>query len=642
MKKTLLIVAMLLLVTPVMATTTVKVLVNPADQTNPLNDGNRIQPVSIAYVTDVNVRAFALDINIDAGPSFQNIRNFKTGESNGASTGGSSGYGIFPSRFRDFIVVTGPNWVDPNYNPTVAWNEPETTDHNSGMGWPKMIVEMGTLFAGDANKPAWSGTLFKFDVNSGGAAGTFHISVKANTLRGGVVNQDGNSILPPTLAFEPCDVSFAALPCTLPDVVSQPEATATDAITAAGFTLGTRTQTCSDVSGIVAGDIISTTPVAGVWACGISVDYVVSTGPCTCTVPNVVSQPEATATGNITAAGFILGTRTTTCSNVSGIIVGDIVSTTPGAGAQPCGTAVAYVVSTGPCCTTIPAILAKSMTDANTAITGASLTIGAITYECNDACAVNKVCRQQTGCVASGSSVWYVVSTGPTTAPGVPASITVPATDADGVYNITWTAGTGATSYQLESSAPASGTTVFPLWVPIYNGTALTFVEKVGGGTWSYRVKSLTACGSSDYRTGGNTCVVADCLKSTDANYAGFVIWRYPACWCASRQCRGDFNAKKTGATYVQAKDLAIFKLAYGKTDAQVAAAKYVDGTLITFGICADLTQKKDGANRVQAKDLTEFKKYYGQPDANVPCCDADRNCVLTSGDRWNYWTAQN
>jgi hypothetical protein len=572
MKKTLLIVAMLLLVaTPVMASTTVKVLVNPAEQFTAA-DGNKVQPVSIAYVTDANVRAFALDINVrdvNGAPNFQGIKNFKTGESNAASPG----YGIFPSRFRDFIVVTSPNWGDPNYNPTVAWNEPGST--NTGMGYPKMIVEMGTLYAGDANKPAWSGTLFKFDVNAWGSVGTFHVTVVADTLRGGVVGNDGNTIVPPILVLEGNDVCFAPPTCVLPDVVSQPEATATGNITAAGFVLGTRTTTCSDVAGIIAGDIISTTPVAGVYTCGIPVDY---------------------------------------------------------------------VVSTGPCCTNIPAILAKSMTDANTAITSVALTVGTITYECNDACAVNKVCRQQTGCVTPGSSVWYVVSLG--IAPNAPASITVPANDADGAYTVSWAAPVGGgapTSYQLESSAAGSGTTIYPLWVPIYNGTALTFSEKVGGGVWSYRVKAINACSSSGYTTGGNACTVAECLKATATGYADWQKWRYPACWCFKRQCKGDTDGKKAGYWVSGTPDLTNFKAAYNKTDVQMIAINCPSGTTGRIcAICADVDHKKAGYRVSGTPDLNTFKVYYNQPDANVPCCDTAApagDCTLVAGDSFNFWT---
>lgn len=192
MRKALLIVAVLLLATPVMAATTITAVKEGVVWTAP--DGNKVQTVRIDYSSDVDIRAFALDINIDSdgnSPNFQGIRGFKTGESNAASPG----YGIFPSRFRDFIVVTGPVWTDPNYNPTPAWNEPETVSPRTGLGFPKMIVEMGTLYAGDANKPALSGTLFRFDVNAWGKDGTFNLSIAANALRGGVVNADGNTIV---------------------------------------------------------------------------------------------------------------------------------------------------------------------------------------------------------------------------------------------------------------------------------------------------------------------------------------------------------------------------------------------------------------------------------------------------------------
>jgi hypothetical protein len=299
MKKTLLIVAMLLLVSPVMATTTVNVLVNPADQfVGP--DGNKVQPVSIAYTSNVDIRAFALDINIDnvnGAPNFQNIRNFKVGESNGAMVGGSSGYGIFPSRFRDFIQVLNGStiyagdggWNDPNYNPTTSWNEPGTTSHTWGMGYPQMVVEMGTLYSGDPNKPAQSGTLFTFDVNSYGLTGTYHITVVADTLRGGVVNTDGNTIV---ATYGPNNVTFA---CSVPNIVSMVMTDANTAIIGANFTVGTITYQCSNT--VTVGHVISQNPVAGPATCGIAVAYVVSTGPCSHTISGTTGLAGVTMSG---------------------------------------------------------------------------------------------------------------------------------------------------------------------------------------------------------------------------------------------------------------------------------------------------------------------------------------------------------
>jgi hypothetical protein len=269
------------------------------------------------------------------------------------------------------------------------------------------------------------------------------------------------------------------------------------------------------------------------------------------------------------------------------------------------------------------------LADANTTIIGAGLTVGTITYTCSDTIAAGRVISSTpTSGTSYCGAVAMVVSTGTCcVTPPVPGSITVPATSANGAYNITWTASTGATSYQLESSAPASGTTVFPTWVQIYSGTALTFAERVGGGTWSYRVKA-TACGSSAYRTGSNNCVVTNSLVGGNAGASensDWVKWRYPACWSYSRQCRGDMNGKKT-VTYVAANDFTAFTAAFGKTNAQLA--------LIPNGICGDLNHKNT-VTRVAANDFTIFTTYFGKVDASVPLCSAAP--VITGP--YNYWT---
>jgi hypothetical protein len=229
--------------------------------------------------------------------------------------------------------------------------------------------------------------------------------------------------------------------------------------------------------------------------------------------------------------------------------------------------------------------------------------------------------------------------------PPEPNTLTVPANDGDGAYTVSWTASAGATSYQLESSAPASGTSIYPLWVQVYSGTALSYNEKVGGGTWSYRVKAcndLLGCCSA-WTPGGNNCVVSDCLKSTATEYAVWKTWRYPRCWCFPRQCRGDINGLKVGVNWIQTTDLAYFKLAYLKNDAVVATVICSTGATGTIrGICADLNHAKVGVNRVQSTDLSIFKTYYLKGEAIVTCCDTAApaaDCVLVSGDKYNFWT---
>ena len=199
MRKALLIVAMLLLVTPVMAATTITAVKEGAVFT--AADGNKVQTVRIDYSGDVNVRAFALDINVAPGPVFRGVRGFKTGESNAVS----KGYGIFPGRFRDYIVVTGPNWADTNYNPVAPSGDPGAS--GTGLDTNHIVVEMGTLYAGDANRPVLSGTLFRIDVNNRGLLGTFNLAIAANALRGGVVGNDGNTV--PGLSFVGTPIIFA-------------------------------------------------------------------------------------------------------------------------------------------------------------------------------------------------------------------------------------------------------------------------------------------------------------------------------------------------------------------------------------------------------------------------------------------------
>jgi hypothetical protein len=131
----------------------------------------------------------------------------------------------------------------------------------------------------------------------------------------------------------------------------------------------------------------------------------------------------------------------------------------------------------------------------------------------------------------------------------------------------------------------------------------------ITGDVWSFRVE--------------------ECLKSTASEYADWVLWGRPSCWCYARQCRGDINGVKTGQ-WVSLADFTAFKQAYLKTDAQLQ--------LIPNGICADLNHTKTG-QRVSLADFTTFKLYYLKPDAQVPCCDLNGDCILTAADKYLFWT---
>lgn len=127
-------------------------------------------------------------------------------------------------------------------------------------------------------------------------------------------------------------------------------------------------------------------------------------------------------------------------------------------------------------------------------------------------------------------------------------------------------------------------------------------------------------------------CYGPPCLKDTAVEYADWVAWGSPACWCYKRQCRGDADGIKVGPFHLNALDFAILKAAFNKQDAALA--------LVPNGICADFNHTKTGPFRVSALDMMIFKTYFNKQEILVPCCDmSPTDCVLTAGDKWNFWT---
>ncbi len=89
----------------------------------------------------------------------------------------------------------------------------------------------------------------------------------------------------------------------------------------------------------------------------------------------------------------------------------------------------------------------------------------------------------------------------PTSPPAIPDSIDYPSED-DGVYTVTWSAGSAASSYQLERSIDGAD------WVQIYSGPHTYFEEMVDDGDYWYRVAASNTAGSSGWKTGDWSCLV--------------------------------------------------------------------------------------------------------------------------------------
>jgi beta-lactam-binding protein with PASTA domain len=141
-------------------------------------------------------------------------------------------------------------------------------------------------------------------------------------------------------------VSSGPASVTVPNVVGQAQATAQSTLTSSGLTVGG--VTTANSATVAAGSVISQSPTAGSSvAGGTSVALVVSLGPASVTVPNVVGQTQAAAQSAITSAGLTAGTITSV-SNAT-VAAGSIISQSPiGGSSVAVGTPVAIVVSLGP------------------------------------------------------------------------------------------------------------------------------------------------------------------------------------------------------------------------------------------------------------------------------------------------------
>jgi hypothetical protein len=174
MKRLSLLLALLTLATPTLAA--VRIVAEPQGDLT-----------AIKYETDgEKVRAFALDITVDAGEII-GISDFVRGE----SMIDNLGYGIFPANFGRYIVV------DPNSGEVAAWDDTAYTpiadpcDPGAlgGLGTDGITIEMGALYYptddSSPNAPPNSGTLFLLMLSEDA-----NLTVALNEIRGGIVLTD--------------------------------------------------------------------------------------------------------------------------------------------------------------------------------------------------------------------------------------------------------------------------------------------------------------------------------------------------------------------------------------------------------------------------------------------------------------------
>ena len=140
---------------------------------------------------------------------------------------------------------------------------------------------------------------------------------------------------------------------TVPNVVGKDEATARAAIEAAGLTVGTVTESSSDT--VTSGLVISQTVAANTkTAKGTKVNLVLSSGPSSVKVTDVIGHEQSRAEQELAAAGFQVSVKEAYSSDVRS---GLVISTTPdrGTSAKP-GSTVTMTVSQGKEKVTIPSV----------------------------------------------------------------------------------------------------------------------------------------------------------------------------------------------------------------------------------------------------------------------------------------------
>ncbi len=249
MKKTVLVLAVLMLAVPVMAGITI----------TPVDLGSGVVQVNYARTggDDVNIpRAFALDVRMSP----------------------ANNTALAPTNFNSSFYVAPKTFT---YNPSTGatnWGTPAVEPNTVGF-----TTEMGSLWAtNDSNhptQPASSGELFRFTVDK-----NCHIDLLENARRGGVV-MESTSVTFPSGYVTLNDVNVVVGPpvCTVPNVVGMDRVAARAAIIAAGFTAN-EINSPPTVTYQTLRTVSAQNPAAGSATCGTAVDF------------NAVSYPIKTMT----------------------------------------------------------------------------------------------------------------------------------------------------------------------------------------------------------------------------------------------------------------------------------------------------------------------------------------------------------
>lgn len=203
-------------------------------------------------------------------------------------------------------------------------------------------------------------------------------------------------------------------PVATPNLVGLAQADAEAALLAVDLLVGTITE-ANDFN-IPLGSVISQDPNGGINVPeGTVVDFVVSLGPPTVAVPNVVGLTQAAASAALTAGELNVGAVTQ--QNSASVPIGQVISQTPVAAIIAIvGSNVDLVISLGPVIVTVPNVAGQPQAQAEAALVGANLAVGAVTEQNDNSVPLGSVISQNPAAgamIPEGSVVALVVSLGP-------------------------------------------------------------------------------------------------------------------------------------------------------------------------------------------------------------------------------------
>ena len=203
-----------------------------------------------------------------------------------------------------------------------------------------------------------------------------------------------------------------ALYVSMPSVVSESSATATQTLQGVGFTVAV---TQEFDAAVPAGQVISTDPTAGSRVRKDStVTLDVSKGADRPAVPDVAGKSQADAERAIVAAGLTVGTVTAQSS--SNVPVGDVISSDPGTGTkeQP-KTLVNLVVSSGAQPVALPDVVGESVDQATSDLQNAGFKVQLAPNQVSSEQPAGDVASQNPSgsSATAGATITLTVSSGP-------------------------------------------------------------------------------------------------------------------------------------------------------------------------------------------------------------------------------------